>query len=297
MEWVRLGRVLRVIAAAMVAAALAPVALADGSRHTLWAVRGQTNTVYLFGSVHVLKADDHALPAEVMRTYAAAGSLVMELDLGDVTPERLLGGELAAETLPAGQTLSGVLGPAAYATLLKHLQALGLDPALFSQMQPWFVAIAVEQAELSRLGFDADSGVEMQFTRRARADNKPIVALETVEQQLGIFAQLSLDEQRRFLLYCLEDSTDVGRELGAIVAAWQRGDAAQLARLLSEGFGQFPELYRLLTTERNRRWLPRIESLLRERQDALVIVGALHLVGADGLVALLQARGYQVTQL
>ena len=285
------------LVAAALAFALSPVALADGSLHTLWAVRGQGSTLYLFGSVHVLRADDHALPAEVLRAYATAGSLVMELDLSDSSPEKLLGDGLAAEMLPAGQTLSGALGPAAYATLLTHLKPLGLDPALFSQMQPWFVAVAVEQAELSRLGFDAESGVEMQFTRRAQSDGKPVIALETVGDQLGIFTHMSLDQQRRFLLYCLEDSTDAGREMASIVAAWRHGDTAELARLLSEGFGQFPELYRLLTTDRNRRWLPRIEALLREHHDTLVIVGALHLVGPDGLVALLQAHGFQVTQL
>ena len=297
MGWIRHCRSGALLAVAAIVVTLAPAAaLADGGLHTLWAVRGQYNTVYLFGSVHVLKADDHALPAEVLRAYATAGSLVMELDLGDASAERLLTDGLAAEMLPAGQTLSGALGSAAYATLLTHLHPLGLDPALFNQMQPWFVAVAVEQAELSRLGFDAESGVEMQFTRRARTDHKPVIALETVAEQLGFFAHMSLDDQRRFLLYCLEDSADAGREMGSIVTAWQHGDTAQLGRLLGEGFGQFPELYRLLTTDRNHRWLPRIESLLHEREDALVIVGALHLVGTDGLVALLRAHGFEVTQ-
>jgi uncharacterized protein YbaP (TraB family) len=84
--------------------------------------------------------------------------------------------------------------------------------------------------------------------------------------------------------------------MNAVVTAWHRGDTGQLERLLSEGFDKFPDLYRILTTDRNRRWLPRIEGMLHEKQDYLVIVGALHLVGRDGVVALLERQGYKVVQ-
>jgi len=285
----------RVALFAVVLGMASPV-LADGAKHTFWAVKGQYNTVYLFGSVHVLKAADHQLPAEALRAYAGAGALVMEIDLNDAGAEGLSSASLEGQMLPEGQTLSAALGPSAYATLQSHLQPLGLDAALFSQMQPWVVAITVEQLELERLGFDADSGVEMQFTRRAQADHKPIIALETAAEQLRIFSGLSPDQQRHFLLYCLEDSADAGKDMDAIVAAWQRGDTAQLERLLGEGFAKFPELYRLLTTDRNRRWLPRIETMLHDTKDYLVIVGALHLVGSDGLVALLDGHGFKVVQ-
>ena len=265
--------------ALLFAAALCMAApgLADGARHTFWAVRGQYNTVWLFGSVHVLKAGDRDLPAVALQAYADAGALVMELDLSDAGAQGTDGGSVDGELLPEGQTLGAALGPAAYATLQAHLQPLGLDAGQFSRMQPWFVAITVEQLELARLGFDAGSGVEMQFTRRAQADHKPVIALETVAEQLRIFSHLSPDEQRRFLRYCLEDSADSGREMDAIVAAWRGGDTVQLERLLGEGFADFPDLYRLLSTERNRRWLPRIESMLHDRRDYLVTVSYTHL--------------------
>ena len=278
------------------ALALVSQAHADGERHTFWAVKGHQNTVYLFGSVHVLKSDDHGLPEAAMRAYLAAKSLVMELDLNDATPEKLLPASLDGALLPDGQTLASVLGPAAYATLRAHLQTLGLDAGFFSQMQPWFVAVTLEQLEMSRLGFESDAGVEAQFTRRAQADHKPVIALETIAEQIGFFSHLSLDQQREFLLYCLEDADDSAKQINATVAAWQRGDITALERLLGEGFASFPVLYRTLTSDRNRKWLPRIEGLLHETQDYLVIVGALHLVGKDGVVALLERDGYQVQQ-
>jgi uncharacterized protein YbaP (TraB family) len=298
-EAIAMGRMARIYTLAfawLIVALHAPPARADGERHTFWSIKGQYNTVYLLGSVHVLKSDDHDLPAESLRAYAAAGSLVMELNLNDAAPEKVLAAGLSGEELPAGQTLASTLGPEAYAKLTAHLQPLGLDPQFFEQMQPWFVALTLEQLELARLGFDPDSGVEAQFTRRAQADHKPIIALETMDEQLGLFSHMSLDQQRRFLLYCLEDADDSAGEMNEIISAWHRGDTVKLERLLGEGMEKFPDLYRTLTTDRNRKWLPRIETMLHERQDYLIIVGALHLVGKDGVVALLERQGYKVQQ-
>jgi uncharacterized protein YbaP (TraB family) len=264
--------------------------------HTFWSVKGTHNTVYLLGSVHVLKPSDSDLPAEALRAYRSAGALVMELDLNNLDPGQLAAGGLELESLPAGETLEHVLGSAAYAQFLQHAKPLGLDPQLFSHFQPWFVAISLEQLQLTQLGFDAGSGVDEQFAQRAQADHKPIVALETLEQQLGLFAHLSLEQQRRFLLYTLDDSDDAAAEVDAVVDAWRHGDTVALERLLSESYGEFPELYRLLATDRNHRWLPTVIGLLHENQDYLVVVGALHLVGKEGVVELLRQAGYEVVQ-
>jgi uncharacterized protein len=292
----RLMRISSLVWALLMAAVLAPQARADGERHTFWSIKGQTNTVYLFGSIHVLKSADHELPPESLRAYATSPSLVMELDLNEVSPDKLMSESLSGETLPEGQTLSSALGPEAFAKLVAHLKPLGLEPAMFEQMQPWFVALTLEQLEIARLGFDPESGVEAQFTRRAQADHKPIIALETMDEQLGLFSHMSMDQQRRFLLYCLEDADDSAQEMDEIIKAWRHGDTVVLARLLGEGMEKFPDLYRVLTTDRNRKWLPRIETMLRDKQDYLVIVGALHLVGKDGVVALLERDGYKVVQ-
>jgi uncharacterized protein YbaP (TraB family) len=292
----RLARISALLWALLLVCVLAPQAQADGARHTFWSIKGQSNTVYLLGSIHVLKSADHELPQDALRAYSVAGSLVMELDLNAASTDKLISGSLGGEMLPEGQTLASALGPEAFAKLVAHLKTLGLEPDFFEQMQPWFVALTLEQLEVARLGFDPDSGVEAQFTRRAQADHKPIIALETMDEQLGLFSHMPLDQQRRFLLYCLEDADDSAQEMDEIVKAWQRGDTAVLERLLGEGMEKFPDLYRVLTTDRNRRWLPRIETMLHDKQDYLVIVGALHLVGRDGVVALLERQGYKVVQ-
>ncbi|MGA2024285.1 MAG: TraB/GumN family protein [Steroidobacteraceae bacterium] len=270
--------------------------LADAGHHSFWSVKGAHNTVYLLGSVHVLKPAESDLPPDSLRAYAGAKALVMELDLNNVTVESMLGSSLAEETLPEGQTLAGVLGPDAYAKFTTHLEPLGVEPEFFSQFQPWFAAISLEQLELAKQGFESGSGVDEQFAQRAQTDHKPIIALETMEQQLGIFSHLSLDEQRRFLLYTLEDEEGSANSTDAVITAWRSGDTKALERLLTESFAEYPELLRMLTTDRNHAWLPTINGLLKEDQDYLVVVGALHLVGRDGLVELLEREGYHTVQ-
>jgi uncharacterized protein YbaP (TraB family) len=280
--------------------ALLLLSLASGARcedghHTFWIAKGLHNRVYLLGSVHVLKPTDSDLPPEALHAYAAARALVMEIDLNSVNTAALLGSS-NLEVLPAGQTLETVLGPEVFGQFAAHVRTLGLDPGNFSSFQPWFAAVAMQQAELTQQGFAVDAGVDEQLAQRAAADHKPIIGLETVDQQLGIFAHLSMQQQRRFLLYMLEDADDTIHSADAVVSAWRTGDVQTLERLLSESSEQYPELFRMLTTDRNRHWLPTILGLLHEQNDYLVIVGALHLVGQDGLVYLLQQAGYQVVQ-
>lgn len=268
----------------------------SGEHHTFWVVRGRHNTVYLLGSVHVLKPSESRLPPEVLSAYARAHTLVMEIPLSDLSADKLLSLTLDLGTLPQGKTLAAALGPSLYASFSAHAKPLGLDPGYMVHYQPWLAAMTVEQLALSKAGFDIDSGADMQLARRAMADHKPIIGLETARDQLSLFARLTEAQQREFMQYTLQDADDTPREVEALVAAWRRGDIGALEQALHEGFDQFPELYRALTTDRNRKWLAKILPLLHDDQDCLIVVGALHLVGPDGVIELLRRRGYAPVQ-
>jgi uncharacterized protein len=271
-------------------------ARADAAHHILWEVKGKHNTIYLLGSVHMLKVADSALPAAALHAYAMSKFLVMELDLNGVGAESLLESGAELETLPEGQSLADAAGPQLYAKLLVRAQPLGLEPEILSHFQPWFAALMLQQFELAKSGFDPAAGVDEQFAVLAQADHKPIIGLETIDEQLGFFAHLSLEQQREFLRSTLQDSATAESEADAVVQAWQRGDTVKLEQLLREETNESPELYRLLTTERNRRWLPKITQLLNSDDNYLVIVGALHLIGHDGVIELLQRQGYTAVQ-
>lgn len=289
-------RLATLLATAALAVAPAPTEAAE--RSVVWSVRGEHNTVYLFGSIHVLRPGDVGLPRAAQAAYDDAEQLVMEIDMDDpaiADPLAMAAQMQRYAQLPAGQSLESVLG-ADYATVAAHVQEAGLDIAMFDGFAPWFVGMLILQLEVAKRGFDPAHGIEQQVTDRAVADRKPILGLETPADQFAVLAGLSLPEQKRFLLMTLEETEFADARLDELLTAWRTGDTATLARVLSEEFDEFPELYRPLTEDRNRAWVEQLAGLLDDRDDYLVVVGALHLVGRNSVVDLLRQRGYRVTQ-
>lgn len=278
-------------------AVASPAVRADGGHTALWAVAGRHNTVYLFGSVHVLRPEDSALPPAVQAAFARARTIVMEVAIdGGFAPEALRAAMLAQGLLPADQTLRALLGEELYRSLGEQAASLGLEVALLERFRPWVVALLLQQARLTRAGYAPDAGVEQQLARQARSARKPVLGLETFEEQLALFARLTDAQQRQFLGQTLAELDALDGQAGEIIAAWRSGDTARLGAFLARSESQSPELFHLLTTDRNRRWLPKVLELLESDADCLVIVGALHLVGPDGLLELLRQRGYQPVQ-
>ena len=291
---------IRQLAVLLVAlAATAGAAAAEPAGHSiLWSVRGEHNTVYLFGSIHVLRPGDIGLPPAAAAAYEDAERVIMEIDMDDPSvsdPVAITTLMQQSALLPPGQSLRSVLG-SDYEAIAERSEAAGLDLAVMDRFAPWFVALLLLQIEITERGFDAAHGIEQQVTELAAADGKPITGLETPAQQFAILGGLSLQDQKRFLLMTLEESEQDDAQLDALLDAWRRGDTAALARTLSDEFEDFPQLYRPLTEDRNRAWAAELEDLLDDRDDYLVVVGALHLVGRNSVVDLLRQRGYRVTQ-
>jgi len=272
-----------------------PVRAAD-ALHVLWEVSGHHNKVYLLGSVHMLHANDHALPTVTDGVYADAEVLVEELDLFAAQSEMFSAQVLAQQFLPQGQNLAAVLGPELNEKLLAAARPLGLDPDYINRMQPWYVASLISDIRLQKAGYSPTDGVDFQFAERARRDGKPIVGLETAAEQLGYFAAMSMPEQRDFLAAALEED-DTPEEVRKVADAWRRGDLAALESELKQGMEESPALFQTIVVQRNRNWLPRIEQMLDDPdKDYLVVTGALHMIGPQGLIEMLRARGYRITR-
>lgn len=281
--------------AGILLALLPGAAFADG-QHVFWEVAGRHNTVYLMGSVHVLHADDRALPAVTEAAYLDAEVLVQELDpflaQGDMP-----GAEMRALLfLPEGQSLATLIGAALNDRLVAVAGPLGLDPGYLDTLQPWYAAVLVSSQRQIKAGYTPEDGVDYQIALRARRDAKPIVGLETAAGQLGFFAAMSMPEQRRFLEATLQE-TGNQEELRRLTDAWRRGDLALLEAELARGLEDLPELFDLIIVQRNHNWMGQIEQMLADpEQDYLVVTGALHMVGRQGLVELLRERGYRIVR-
>ncbi len=263
----------------------------------VWAIHGDHNTVYLAGSVHLLKANDSALPTAFDRAYTGSHTLIMEIDLGKVDPMAAATWMAAHGMLPDGTDLKTALGAARYQRVSTEATRLGMPMEMVGQFAPWVLGLQLMDMQYAKDGFDAESGVEQQLEHRAQADGKPTVGLETLEEQLGFFEALTPDQQAKFLDLVLNDLHDVDTDTKEVVTAWRAGDAAKLAALLSDEYKQFPALYRSLVTDRNKHWEPQIQKLLHDKDNYFVVVGALHLVGDGGLLELLRKDGFKVEQL
>lgn len=260
----------------------------------VWRVSGGNGDMWLLGSVHYLRDADYPLPDVVDDLYARADRLVMELDLDDLDAVGLQARLVGAAMLPSGTSLESVLDADLYARADRRAAEFGFDLDALARVEPWLVALTLMDLGMGRHGYRADRGLEQYFLGRAARDGKPIDGLESVDAQVGVFESLSADEQQAMLDQTLTELEDANAATAELVAAWRDGALERLGAELLDEFERYPRLYRMLVVDRNRSWIdPLVEHLERPGEE-LVVVGALHLVGADSVVNMLEQRGYAV---
>lgn len=260
----------------------------------LWSATRGDRTVHLLGSIHFMRPDAYPLGPAVESAYDRSGLLVFETDIREMN--RASVALLAAGTLDGEATLAEVISPDLHRELTKRLEAQGMGAAIFERMTPWMVALGLTSFELMRGGYLGSEGIDVHFSARATADSKDQRGLESIEDQISLFADLTAEESEEFLDYTLMELETVVPLVDEIFAAWEAGDALALENLLTEGFEDHPELYGRMVVDRNLKWMPLVEALFDGSVDAMVVVGSLHLVGEHGLVELLKVKGYEVEQ-
>ena len=269
-----------------------PVVDADPA---LWVVRDADTTVYLFGTVHVLKPGLGWFDEAVKKAFDSSDTLVLELVMPG--PEVAQAAALRAGTTDTGPTLTEQLPRATRSKYLLGLADFGIPPAAFDRFRPWFAANNLSILPLLRMGYKLDSGAEQVLTRAAKEQGKPVAGLETLDEQLGFFAGLSQGAQIGFLKSVVDDLPSMGKTIDTMVADWSRGDPAALARLLNEGLTETPELAKVLLNDRNARWAAWIQKRLDTPGTVFVAVGAGHLAGRNSVQAKLAARGLTATRI
>ncbi len=261
----------------------------------VWRVStGDDSELWLLGSVHYLREQDHPLPDVIEQLYARTDALVMEIDLDDLDPASIQTQFMLAALLPPSSSLSSVIDAEVYRLAATTAGSLGLDIAALERVKPWLVALTLMDLGMARLGFRSEQGLEQSLLSRARTDRKPIYGLETVTDQIRVFDALAPAEQEALLEQTLSELDSAGQEMDELLAAWRDGSLAALTEKLSASFADFPGLYEALVIDRNQKWLPELERLATQPGRHLVVVGALHLVGDNNVVDLLRERGLPV---
>lgn len=287
-----------VLVLALIGGPLATAAAVEPSvRHPLWVARGQRGGIaYLLGSLHALTPGHYPLAEPIERAFQASGTLVAEIDLGEMAQPQALAALASRGVLEAGRTLDTVLDPALFERLAAHGDAAGVPRAVLVRAKPWLASLLLLEPTLRAAGFQAAHGVDRHFYERARAAGMPIEPLETAAYQIERLDGLPLAVQVEMLEAALDDAARQQEQAHEIAAAWARGDAAALERLLLDVLRRVPTVYERVILERHRAWMPKILSCLERSAPCFIVVGAAHLVGPDGLVAMLRARGHPVEQ-
>jgi uncharacterized protein YbaP (TraB family) len=284
-----------VVAALVAAYALAP--LHAQNRDFIWkASRGQS-VVYLVGSVHLLSKDYYPLSPALDKAFKETDLLVEELHLGQMAQVESQMTILMRGMLPSGQTLDKAVSPATFALVSERVKSLGLPIEPLSRFKPWALALTLLGLEWQAAGFDADLGLDKHFYDQAVAAGKEVQGLETIEFQISQFDEMSMEEQDRMLASTLRELETEKAAVTTLANAWKAGDAPTVEKIVLQELRKEPGMYQRLLADRNRTWMPKIEALFSRKGRSFVVVGAAHLVGPDGLLALLKAKGYAIEQL
>ncbi|RZJ04327.1 MAG: TraB/GumN family protein [Brevundimonas sp.] len=287
-------------AVAQVAAAqpVAPAAVprAPGAGPALWVIKDADSTLYLFGTVHVLRPSTAWGSARVDAAFDSASEVYLEItnpdDQAAVVPL------IQQYGLSLDRPLSSRLTAEELADLNAAAQSMNTTAAQFEPMKPWLVALTLSVAPLVKAGYDPQSGVELILRARANAAGKPVKGLETIDEQIRILAGLSDDTQVAFLRSTLDAFDHATVELDGLVAAWAAGDVVKIRELgIDDLRDESEEVYEALLVNRNTNWAGQIQGLLEGSGTTFIAVGAAHLAGDDSVQAILAKRGVEVERV
>jgi uncharacterized protein YbaP (TraB family) len=268
-------------------------------RPLLWRISGGDRSVYLLGSLHFLKDGDYPLSSDVEAAYRHVERLVFEVSPAEMTSPATAALVSEHGTYPdAKHTLKDDLSPAVWQQVLAYGAKNDLPEADLQRYRPWMVSMRMSVLECQKIGLTSDAGLDQHFMRLAETDHKTTSGLETFDQQLAISYNLPVRDQVQMLKESLDGLADLQKGIQNEHDIWRRGDGETLAAQAKSGMATYPDFYQKLIVQRNRNWVPLIEGMLRDHgRDALVIVGAVHLEGPDGVVSLLQHDGYTVERI
>jgi uncharacterized protein YbaP (TraB family) len=260
----------------------------------LWVIKDADTTIYLFGSVHILKPGLGWFDDGVKTAFDRSDQLVLELVEPPAAEAQALFGKLAMDQ--QGKSLRSKMNDADRAVYDAAMGKLGIPSAAFDPFEPWAAAITMSLLAAQKSGFDPNSGVERQLTAAAKVSNKPIGGLETMAFQLGVFDSLPEAEQIAFLVETAKMIDDVGSTTDKMVAMWASAETESLGRLMNEGLTS-RTLYDALLTKRNANWAQWISAQMKKPGVTFMAVGAGHLAGPTSVQALLPAYGLTATRL
>jgi uncharacterized protein YbaP (TraB family) len=261
---------------------------------SIWQVSNGKNTVYLGGTFHMLNPSDYPLPKEFLDIYDKVEWLVFETDITQLETDEFQQKFIKAMTLTNGQILTDQLSPQAYAGLIRYAAKNNIDTGPLQHLRPQMIALIISLKALRKFGLTA-KGVDSFMGAKALSDEKTITELESTDEQIHYIATMGEGNESALILQTLDDIKDLANDLTIMKDAWRSGNSKALFETgIKPMMESYPKVYQSLLVDRNNNWLPKIERLIEQPQEKFILVGALHLIGENGLLQQLKNRGYQV---
>jgi uncharacterized protein len=258
------------------------------SKPALWVVKDSDTTIYLFGTVHVLKPDVKWFDGEVKTAFDSSQEAVFEL-IDEEDPKNM-GTVMKMAIDPDGPPLTQKLEPAKREAYIKAMQSIGVPHAGMEQFEPWFVTVTASMMPMIKEGYDPKMGVDKVLQDAAKKSNKKLVGLETTLQQIGFFDTMDEKDQIAMLNEAVKQMADGPKIINDMVGSWKSGDIVQLAKLMNAGMGSQPAIEKILLTDRNAKWAQWIDDRMDKPGTVFIAVGAGHLAGKNSVQDFLKAR-------
>jgi uncharacterized protein len=264
------------------------------SKTSLWQISKNDNHLYLGGTIHVLKKEDYPLPVEFNKAFNKSDKLIFEIDI-EAAKTAEFGKKIAQMlTYPPGKSLNDAVNEKTLNELKKHLASRAVPFDGFSSYKPSMVVLILTMIELRRMGM-VDTGVDEFFYKKAIDAGKATMHLETLDEQLAFIVSMGKGSVDDMILNTINDMSRMESMMDEIKSAWLSGDENKMEEAaLKEMMRDYPEIYQSLLVKRNNNWMPHIEQMMSDKDVEMILVGALHLVGKDGLLQMLRNKGYVV---
>ena len=281
---------------ALAQTAPAPAAQVKDADPALWVVKDEDTTIYLFGTVHILKPGLSWFDEAVKKAFDESSEMVTEIG---GTPDPAVMQPLVVKygISTTGPTLTEKLPAEKRAAFAKAMADAGIPIAGADRFDPWFAAMTLSMLAVVKAGYDPSAGAEEVLNEAAKAANKPVTGLETAEQQFGFFDSIPEEAQIKFLIETLDQLGEAGALLDKMVGEWADGDAEGLAALMNDGFKAAPDMSKILLADRNARWAEWIDARLDKPGVVFMAVGAGHLAGSESVQAMLEKRQIKSTRI
>lgn len=266
------------------------------SQSSVWKIEGEGTKLYIGGTIHVLREQDYPLPKEFEEAYLASTVLVTELDMIEMGEPAALQKLYSNMIYEGDTTLKDILSQDVYNYLDSTCNRYGLNLSAINRYKPFMVITLLTYQELKKIGV-SETGVDEYFTNKAVNDKKERKSLETFEEQLAYSLNMGNENENDFIQYSIEDMDKISENFIDLIDSWKKGEEKLLLQELNECKSNYPDVYGSTVVERNRNWIPQIERYLNSAEVEFVLFGAMHLYGEDGVLNLLQKKGYKVSQL